>query len=321
MSKVRQFMALLVGAVCCTAAAAWEPEDDITLVVAYKAGTATDTCARLLAEEAQKRLKHKVVVKNVPGDDGMTGWTELTKAKPDGLTIGYINLPTFTTLANEPGAPFKVTDLKPLVNHVTQTAVVVVRADSKFKSLDELVQAARDSGNLRVSTNGYRASNHIAVELFARSAAFKYERLDRDGTADQLKALLDGRVDFSCAKSSDVKELLKSKKLRVLGVFSHERMKNYPEVPSLSELGYYDMWWGTMRGLAAPAQVDAGVVDFYDALFKEVLTDPKVIAAHDKLGLHIDYRDHQEFLMTVAAQSRLSKEVLALLFREEIKDN
>ena len=81
------------------AAFAWQPTADVKVIVAYKAGSGTDTGARLLMSQAEKFVGKTLVINNLPGADGKIGWKELVTAKPDGHTIGFINLPTFTTLA------------------------------------------------------------------------------------------------------------------------------------------------------------------------------------------------------------------------------
>lgn len=83
-----------------SSSAAWKPEKDVKIIVAYKAGSGTDTGARLLANSAKKYVGQTLVIENKPGADGKIGWTELAKAKPDGYTLGFINLPTYTTLAS-----------------------------------------------------------------------------------------------------------------------------------------------------------------------------------------------------------------------------
>ena len=89
-----------------SSSAAWKPEKDVKIIVAYKAGSGTDTGARLLANSAKKYVGQTLVIENKPGADGKIGWTELAKAKPDGYTLGFINLPTYTTLASQKGAAF-----------------------------------------------------------------------------------------------------------------------------------------------------------------------------------------------------------------------
>ena len=139
----------------------------MTVIVAYKAGSGTDTGARLLASQAEKYVGKTLIINNLPGGDGKIGWTELVNSKPDGRTIGFINLPTFTTLAVQPGSTFAVSDVVPVCNQLSETGVVVVRANSPWKSLKELVDACKAKGNLRCSTNGVEASNHTAAQLLA----------------------------------------------------------------------------------------------------------------------------------------------------------
>lgn len=178
MKKILAFLVMALLAMP-LAASAWTPDGDVTVIVAYKAGSGTDTGARLLASQAEKYVGKTLIINNLPGGDGKIGWTELVNSKPDGRTIGFINLPTFTTLAVQPGSTFAVSDVVPVCNQLSETGVVVVRANSPWKSLKELVDACKAKGNLRCSTNGVEASNH---------------------TADQLLALRQGEVHFSCAK-------------------------------------------------------------------------------------------------------------------------
>ncbi|MBR4422858.1 MAG: tripartite tricarboxylate transporter substrate binding protein, partial [Mailhella sp.] len=162
-------------------AQAWQPEGDVTVIVAYKAGSGTDTGARLLAAQAQKYVGKTLVINNLPGGDGKIGWTELVKAKPNGQTIGFINLPTFTTLATAKNSTFKTSDVVPICNHLTETGVVVVKADSPWKDLKDLVAACKEKPGIRCSTNGVQASNHTAAQLLATSADFKYKAIPYGG--------------------------------------------------------------------------------------------------------------------------------------------
>ena len=188
MKKILAFLVMALLAMP-LAASAWTPDGDVTVIVAYKAGSGTDTGARLLASQAEKYVGKTLIINNLPGGDGKIGWTELVNSKPDGRTIGFINLPTFTTLAVQPGSTFAVSDVVPVCNQLSETGVVVVRANSPWKSLKELVDACKAKGNLRCSTNGVEASNHTAAQLLATSAGFDYKAIPYGGTADQLLAL------------------------------------------------------------------------------------------------------------------------------------
>ncbi len=297
-------------------AAAWQPAGDVNVIVAYKAGSGTDTGARLLALEAEKYVGKTLIINNLPGADGKIGWTQLVNAKPDGQTIGFINLPTFTTLATLPNAPFTTAKIVPIVNHLTETSVVVVRADSPYKDLKSLVEAAKAKGNLRASTNGMKASNHTAAQLFAKSADFKYKAIPYGGTADQLLALRQGEVQFSCAKVADVAKLVSGDKpeLRILGAFDTKRLTEFPDVPTLGELGYYPNWYGSARALVAPAGTPDDVIKFYVDAFKKTMSDPVSIEQHQKAGLSMQFMDNKELGELIKKQETFCRDEVTKLY-------
>ncbi|MBE6442687.1 MAG: tripartite tricarboxylate transporter substrate binding protein [Desulfovibrio desulfuricans] len=315
---MKKLFALLAAALVCAplAAHAWSPAGDVTVIVAYKAGSGTDTGARLLASKAEKHIGKTLVINNLPGADGKIGWTELVKAKPDGQTIGFINLPTFTTLAVAPKSTFKVSDVIPICNHLTETAVVVVKADSPWKNLKELVAACKEKPNMRCSTNGVQASNHTAAQLLAQSAGFKYKAIPYGGTADQLLALRQGEVQFTCAKVADVAQLIKGDKpeLRVLGVFAPQRLAELPDVPTLGELGFYDKWYGSARAIVVPAGTKQEIVDFYVNAFRKTMEDPDTKAAHEKAGLALDFKDNKQLAALIAEQETFCRDVVTKLY-------
>ena len=299
-------------------AAGWAPTGDVNVIVAYKAGSGTDTGARLLASKAEKYVGKTLVINNLPGADGKIGWTELTKAKPDGQTIGFINLPTFTTLAVMPGSTFTVKSVIPLCNHLTETAVVAVKADSPWKSLKELVVACKAKPDYRCSTNGKQASNHTAAQLLAKSAGFQYKAMPYGGTADQLLALRQGEVHFTCAKVADVAQLIKGDKpeLRVLGVYAEKRLPEMPDVPTLGELGYYDKWYGSARALVIPAGASDEVVAFYVDAFRKAMNDPECVEAHKKAGLALDFQDNAQLAKLISDQEVFARDVISKLYEK-----
>lgn len=299
------------------AAFAWTPSSDVNVIVAYKAGSGTDTGARLLAQQAEKYVGKTLIINNLPGADGKIGWTELVNSKPNGQTIGFINLPTFTTLATQPNATFTTAKVIPIANHLIETGVVVVRADSPYKTLKDLVKAAKAKKNLRASTNGVKASNHTAAQLLATSAGFKYKAIPYGGTADQLLALRQGEVHFTCAKVADIAKLVKGDKpeLRVLGVFSKTRIAEFPDVPTLGELGYYPNWYGTARALVAPAGTPKDVIAFYVDAFKKTMNDPECVAAHKKAGLSMNFMDDKELGALIKQQEVFCRDEIAKLYK------
>lgn len=316
MKKLFYIFALALIMAPLSALAAWAPAGDVNVIVAYKAGSGTDTGARVLASEAEKNIGKTLVINNLPGADGKIGWTQLINSKPDGQTIGFINLPTFTSLAIKPDSSFKVEDIVPIANHLTETAVVAVKADSPWKNIGDLVKAAKENSNYRASTNGVEASNHIGAQLLAKSGGFDYKAIPYGGTADQLLALRQGEVDFTVAKVADVMPLIKGDKpeLRLLGVFSEERVKELPDVPTLKENGLYDKWYGSARGIVAPKGTPPEIIDFYVQAFRKTMEDPDNIAAHEKAGLSMQFLDNQQYAKLIKDQEEFAKQVDSELF-------
>ncbi|MCD8225513.1 MAG: tripartite tricarboxylate transporter substrate binding protein [Clostridiales bacterium] len=276
-----------------TSAAAWAPDEPVTIIVAYKAGSGTDTTARILTQYATEQIGQTIVIDNLEGGSGSIGWTALAKADPDGYTLGFVNLPTLCSNIVEELGDYTMDDFVSICNHVNETALVLVAANSPFDTLDDLVAYAKEHPEeLKASTNGEKASNHIGAQLFANSADFQYSAIPYGGTADQLLALRQGEVDFSVAKEADIKSM--QSELKVLGVFDTKRMESFPDVPTLGELGYYDQWYGSARAIVAPKGTPQEVIDFYSEAFKKAMEDPEYLETAANAGVTTAYMDAEE---------------------------
>ena len=257
----------------------FKPTGPVTMIVAYKAGNGTDITARILAKYAEKYIGQTIVIDNQDGGSGSKGWSKLSSAKPDGMTIGVMNLPNFNnSIVNELGT-YTTADFKAICNHVTETSIVIVRADDdRFPDLKSLVEFGKaNPDTLKASTNGAKASNHIGAQAFAKSAGFSYIDVNAGGTADQLLSLRNTESDFTVVKLGDIAG--QESAYRVLGIFATERDARYPDVPTLGELGFYKEWLGSSRAIVAPAGVSDEVISFYEEALKKTMEDPDYIAA------------------------------------------
>ena len=280
----RLLLALLVVSLAVSCAFAWAPKKNVTVIVAYKAGSGTDNTARVLSKFATNTVGRTLVIQNLEGGSGSIGWTALAMARPDGHTIGFVNLPTLCSNIVEQLGDYKIDDFIPICNHVNETSLVMVGKDSPFNTLQELVAFAKENpGKLKASTNGMKASNHIGAQLLAKSAGFQYMAIPYGGTADQLLALRQGEVDFSVAKEADIAAMMSE--VKILGVFAEKRMPSFPDAPTLGELGYYGKWYGSARAIVAPKGTPADVIAFYEEAFKKAMEDPEYIAAAEKAGV------------------------------------
>ncbi len=258
---------------------AWAPDGPVTMIVSYKAGNGTDVTARILAQYAEKYIGQTIVIENVDGGSGSIGWSQLAGSDPDGMTIGFMNLPNFnSSIVNELGT-YTTADFAAICNHVTETSLVLVRADDdRFNSLEDLINYGKEhEGKLIASTNGAQASNHIGAQAFANSAGFTYIDLPKGNTADELLSLRGGEADFCVAKVADIAGM--ESELKILAVFATERLAEFPDVPTLGELGYYDQWLGSSRCIVAPAGVTEEMIAFYEEAFRLAMEDPEYIEA------------------------------------------
>lgn len=288
--------------------AGWTPSENVTIIVAYKAGSGTDNTARVLTAYAEKYIGKPVIIENLEGGSGSIGWTALQQAKADGHTLGFLNLPNFNSSITEGLADYAIDDFTPVCNHVTETSVVLVRANSEWDTLDALVQYAKENpGKLKASTNGKRASNHIGAQMLANTAGFEYIDVPYGGTADQLLALRQGEVDFSVAKMADFASF--TSEVAVLGIFDSERMADLPDVPTVGELGYYDQWLGSSRCIAAPAGTPQEAIDFYVKAFEQLMQDPEYLKAAESAGITTDFRGPADTAAMVQQQQAFAEEL------------
>ena len=284
---------------------AWQPDGPVTMIVSYKAGNGTDLTARILAQHAEKYIGQTVVIENVDGGSGSIGWSKLAEAEADGMTIGFINLPNFNSSIVKGLGTYTVDDFVAICNHVTETSIVVVRADdSRFETIEDLVAYGKaNDGKLIASTNGAQASNHIGAQAFANSAGFTYIDLPQGNTADELLSLRGGESDFCVVKVADISGM--QSEVRVLASFSAERLAEYPDVPTLGELGYYDQWLGTSRLVAAPAGVSDEVIAFYEDAFRQAMEDAEYL--EDASSFETDYKDAATTAQLMADQQAFTE--------------
>lgn len=294
---------------------AWKPEKNISVVVAYKAGSRTDTGARILCAVGEKYVGKTLMVVNKEGADGKVGYTELVNAKPDGYTIGFINMPTYASLSVQDNAPFKEDSVTPICNQLTEPACIVVRKDSQFQTIEDLIKYCQENpGKIKCSTNGEKASNHIGIQLLAKAANFEVTNVPYGGTADQLLALRQNEVDISAAKVGDVSTMIgENGELRMLATYTEERLEDYPDVPTLKETGY-DLIYGSYRSLVGPKGMPQEIVDFYADAFKQAMEDPENIEKSQNAGLSLNYMDPEELGDFIHSQFEFAENTLPGLF-------
>ncbi len=250
------------------------PSKPVTVVVASAAGGSADVLTRIVLNHLHKAAGANFVVVNRPGAAGTIGMGQLARAQPDGYTLGYGNI---TTLAVNPSLftnlSYDVRQSFEPVGHMFSTYnVMVVPADSPFKSVSDLIAYARKQpGKLSYAGAGVGSSGHMAGELFKKMAGVDVLFIPYNGDPASLADLAGGRLDYTFTNLGTALPLVKSGKLRALAVTSLERLPEYPDLPTLDEQGlkgYENVSWG---GLMFPKGTPAAIVNRTSAALKQVL--------------------------------------------------
>lgn len=253
----------------------------IKLVVPYTPGGGTDTVARFISARIGAETRWSMVVENRPGAAGNIGMDIVAKAKPDGLMVGLgqtANLAINPALM--PRMPFDAEkDLVPVALVASQPVVLVVRADSPWKTLGEAIKAAQAKpGEFKQALAGNGTVGHLAGEMLANRAQFKVLNVPYKGAGPAVNDLLGGSTDFMFATPQSVLEMLKGKRLRALAVTSARRLPVLPDVPTVAESGYAGFEAVDWKVIVAPAATPAAVVQALNAANEKVLSKPETIA-------------------------------------------
>ncbi|WP_203072749.1 tripartite tricarboxylate transporter substrate binding protein [Falsiroseomonas ponticola] len=244
-----------------TAQGAWTPDRGLTMVVAFAAGGGTDLAARTIARFMERDLGQPVVVLNRPGAGGEIGFTELARARPDGLTIGFINTPHIVTLPIERRTRFQLSDFTLIGNIVDDPGGLWVLADSPYRTLEELLAAARARPEtIGYGTTGIGSDDHLAMLALERASGAKFLHVPFGGSAQVKQNLLSRAIPVGVMNVAEGVNEMNQGVLRPLAQMGETRWQPLAQVPTLREKGF-DVIEGSMRGMAAPAGLPAPVLD------------------------------------------------------------
>lgn len=288
----------------------------IDLVVAFSSGGAVDTAARLIQPILEEELGTNVEVINKPGAGGQIGYTQLTSAAPDGYTIGATGSPSVVVSPLDPsrGAKYTRESFQPLGRQVIDPAVIAVQPDSPYQTLKELLDAAKaNPKSMTASTTGLQTGEHFALAQIQEETGAEFAPVHfSEGASQATTAFLGKHVDVLVANVSDVNDLTKQGKARVLGVMTTERAPSLPDVPTFKESGY-EVEAGTARGYSAPAGLPAAVAEKLEAAIQKAIEDPAVVQKMNDLGLQTSYLSGEDYKQFWAGQEEDFKKVLPLV--------
>lgn len=284
----------------------------VRVVLNASPGGGSDVMARRLQPALEKELGQTVVIENRPGGGSAAQMSELTRAAPDGYTIG-------TVTASHLGAfhqtlkQFNVDSVDWVVGLISEPYVLAVPADSDIKSLADIVDIVNNKNkNLVIGGFTRGSGGHVTWEMFTAEARLRPKAsrwVPYDSVGDAVVAALGKHVDVVVAYADLVRDHVEAGKLRVIGVLANKRLKALPNGPTFAEQGFkLNTGWQQFRGLIAPKGTPADVQQKISAAIELALKDPAVVKYLDDSALAEAFIPPKQFAVYVHDQDQLTKQ-------------
>ena len=251
-----------------TAAAQGYPAKPVKLLVGFPAGGGLDVLARIVGQRVSEQWGQPIIIENKPGAGSNIAGDSAAKSTPDGYTLLHTNIALMSInpalYSKMSFAPMR--DLVPVIQLVNLPLAVMVRADSPFNSMKDLVEYARaNPGKLNFGSGGNGGVPHLALELLNSSYGLKITHIPYKGSADAVKDLLGGPIDLMCDAISVGLSQIKAAKLKALAVTSDSRHPALPDTPTTSEVGYPKFQVTGWQGWVAPAGTPRALLERVNA--------------------------------------------------------
>lgn len=283
---------LLAGA----AGAQEYPTKPIEVIVGFAPGGGTDTIARAVADSGQKYVGQPMAVVNKPGASGIIGAQYVNSAKPDGYTLLVAGGSETVSTPHYRSIPFSpVDDFEPVIRFMIERLNFYVKADSPWKSFQELVaDAKKNPDKFSYATAGVGGLHYSTMLVAAKRAGFSMNHIPYKGGAETLAALAGGHVHVAMASPNEAFALVEGGRVRPLATASITRSPTEPNTPTLKELGY-DVYLENQKGFVFPKGTPKPIVQkLHDAL-KKLFDDAQFKANAEKLKLELAYLGPEEF--------------------------
>lgn len=296
---------LAIGPIVHAQSATKWPEKPVRYIVPFSPGGVSDGVARLLAEQLSKQLGQSMIIENKPGVSGILGTQTVARSAPDGYTImgGTITThavnPFFVkSLSYDPIKDFTPVALVGMVSNA-----LVVRADSPFNSVQDVIDAARKKpGALNYGTAGPGTSQHLSGQLFQSITKTSLQQISYKGGSQAMVDLIGGQIDLIFETVAAARPMIDSKRVKVLGVTSAKALADLPGVKPLAELGVPGFEMQSWQGVFAPAGTPQAVVDKLAHEIAIAVKMPEFGAKLRQLGVEPDGRGSKEFGAFQAAE-------------------
>ena len=289
------------------------PKGSVTLVIPLAPGDATDTSARAIADELSRELKVAIVPVNRPGAGGALGTELVVKSKPDGYTIVLTNNASlvFRPILDPKTASYNpLTDLTPLGLAMRSPSILAVRGDAPYRTFAEMVgHSKKNAGSVRIGTAGAGSVGDFCVLTLNSLTGAGLTTVPFTGASPAVTALLGGHVEGVVLALGTMTGQLRSGTLR--GIVMSSKYPDFPDIPTLSDLGYSEPLFGVWVGFFAPAGVPAEVIRTLVPALERAIRSPAIAAKLRPLGILMDYSPPEKLLAEIREEHRRVSEIAA----------
>jgi tripartite-type tricarboxylate transporter receptor subunit TctC len=302
---------LSLGPAALTAQAQTWPTQPVRIIVPFGPGGGVDIVARTIGDEWSKQTGHKIIVENRAGAGGNIGSASVAKSAPDGYTLLLAsNSNSYNDFLYSSAGYNPANDLAPVLQIGRVPIVLIVAANSRFKSVQDVIAAGKaQPGKLNFAHFGFGSSGHLLYELFIRQAGITANHVPYKG-GELNTDLLAGRTDMVFNNQLGVMSFIRAGQMRALGVASDQRSALLPEVPTMAEQGLADfkadVWWGVMARAGTPAPV----LQRINQIVNDVLRAPEVIKRLEAQGASVVGGSAAQFAQFFAAERATWQKVI-----------
>jgi tripartite-type tricarboxylate transporter receptor subunit TctC len=271
------------------------PARNLTMIVPFPAGGATDTLARYLAEQMRGILGQSIIIENIAGAAGSIGVGRAVRAPADGYTLSIGTSTTHMLTGGLYALPFDLLkDLEPVIEIGSEPLLIVGRKSLPANDLRGLIAYLKDNPDkASVGIAGVGATGHLAGISFQRETATKFQFVPYRGNAPAMQDLLAGQIDFMIEPASNFRSLVSTGSIKPFAVTGKARLPSSPDIPTANEAGLPGFIASLWYGLWVPKNTPKDIIEKLNATLRQVLADPSVERRFADLGIQISPRDQQ----------------------------
>jgi tripartite-type tricarboxylate transporter receptor subunit TctC len=310
----RQLFSLLAAMLFSGAAIAqeWPSKQPIKMVVGYPPGGSADALARDLIPALSKALGQQVILDYKPGAGGAIGADVVSKASPDGYTIGLLDNGPLTVQGNFRKLPFDpLTGFTPITGVGKLPFVLLANPQLPAQNLNDIIKLAKSKpGSLAYSSSGQGSSHHISGEMFKNMTKTHIVHIPYRGAAPALVDLIGGQVQLSFATMVPSLPFIQNNQVRAIAVTSLKRSAILPNVPTLDELGIKGFDSQGWFAIFAPPNLPPAITAKLVAAFKTTFEDPTLMAKPSMKGSDLMTGTPEQLLATVKAENAMISKLI-----------